>query len=74
VDEVDLAAGAAAFLAGGVWLGVADVCATAFPGSIAPAARKICRTFKDFLMALLSHCSENGANRRANRVVHAGIT
>ena len=66
VDEVDLAAGAAGFFAGGVWLGVADVCATAFPSSIAPAAKKARITNKGFLMVLLSHCRKNSANQWAN--------
>src|SRR5712671_6016513 len=58
-----LAAGAAGFFAGGVWLGAADVCATAFPSSTTPAANMVLTTIKSFLMALLSHCSKNSANR-----------
>ena len=60
---VDLAAGAPGFFAGGVWLGAADVCATAFPSNTTPAANMVLTTIRSFLMALLSHCSKNGANR-----------
>jgi hypothetical protein len=58
-----LAADPADFFAGGVGLGAADVCATAFPSSTTPAANMVLTTIKSFLMALLSHCSKNGANR-----------
>ena len=42
---------------------VGDVCANAFPSSTAPTAKIVRKTFKGFLMRLLSHWRKNSANR-----------
>jgi hypothetical protein len=70
VDDVDLAA--VAGLLAGVGVGLAeDVCAWVLPISITPAAKKVPRTIKGFLILLLSHWLKNSANRRQPTVFRA---